>query len=262
MATWIVGDIHGCYETFMTLIHSPEIKQEDIIVLIGDMTDRGPNTWEILQWAIKNVSEDGRYQLILGNHESVIIQYYRYYLSKFKLSIDKIPMCKFVMHKQFDFAKCMMEHGAQTFQDIEPIVSFLRKLPIFKWITVNKDDGGQQEYLIVHGWCEKEPYLESEEELLYGREVGDSRFPGKLREYKQKHNEILIHGHTPTNMDILSRHGAKRGYVWERNNCINIDCGCVYARPDNKGQLAAIRLEDRKIIYTDPLPELNAAGYL
>lgn len=49
MATWVIGDVHGCYNEFLKLIHNEEIKDTDTIILIGDIIDRGSDSYKMLQ---------------------------------------------------------------------------------------------------------------------------------------------------------------------------------------------------------------------
>ena len=41
---WIVGDIHGYKETLNSLISNLNLGLEDIVVCLGDMVDRGPDS--------------------------------------------------------------------------------------------------------------------------------------------------------------------------------------------------------------------------
>ena len=41
---WIVGDIHGYKETFKLLINNLNLNSGDIIICLGDMVDRGPDS--------------------------------------------------------------------------------------------------------------------------------------------------------------------------------------------------------------------------
>jgi serine/threonine protein phosphatase 1 len=64
----IIGDIHGCYFTFLALLG--KIKSEypnDEIVLCGDLVDRGPSSAQIVQWVI-----DKNIKCVQGNHEQMM----------------------------------------------------------------------------------------------------------------------------------------------------------------------------------------------
>ncbi len=48
--TIVVGDIHGCFDEFMLLLQKCGYSPEDIVVSVGDLTDRGPKSRETLEW--------------------------------------------------------------------------------------------------------------------------------------------------------------------------------------------------------------------
>ena len=73
MATFVIGDIHGCWKAFETLIRRIPIRDEDTIVTLGDYVDRGPNVRAVLSWLIDRQQRRTLHALI-GNHEEVMLQ--------------------------------------------------------------------------------------------------------------------------------------------------------------------------------------------
>jgi bis(5'-nucleosyl)-tetraphosphatase (symmetrical) len=69
MKIWVVGDLHGCEETFKALIRQMELKKEDRLISIGDLINRGPRSAEVLDMFCK----DRRFSAILGNHDWAFI---------------------------------------------------------------------------------------------------------------------------------------------------------------------------------------------
>ena len=65
MQTLVIGDIHGCYEEFQSLLDKAGLTDEDSIVSVGDCVDRGPNTPAVLKF----FQEEPDAKLIMGNHE-------------------------------------------------------------------------------------------------------------------------------------------------------------------------------------------------
>ena len=67
MATYAIGDIHGCYETLRRLLarigYDPA---RDRLWLVGDLVNRGPRSLAVLRWAI---SQGDRLVAVLGNHD-------------------------------------------------------------------------------------------------------------------------------------------------------------------------------------------------
>jgi bis(5'-nucleosyl)-tetraphosphatase (symmetrical) len=67
MATWVIGDIHGCWETLQRLLERIEwVSERDELWLVGDLVNRGPSSLEVLRWAREH-SE--RLVAVLGNHD-------------------------------------------------------------------------------------------------------------------------------------------------------------------------------------------------
>ncbi len=67
MATWVIGDIHGCWQTLTKLLERIEWKPEsDCLWLVGDLVNRGPSSIDVLRWAHDNRD---RVTPVLGNHE-------------------------------------------------------------------------------------------------------------------------------------------------------------------------------------------------
>lgn len=63
---WVIGDIHGCYKTLLALIRQIEASEyaSDSITFMGDLIDRGPQSAEVVQYAI-----DNHIDCCMGNHE-------------------------------------------------------------------------------------------------------------------------------------------------------------------------------------------------
>jgi hypothetical protein len=69
MATWIIGDIHGCSEELVRLLDHLELGDEDRLVCTGDLFHRGPDPAGVLQLLLES-----RAEFVLGNHERVLLQ--------------------------------------------------------------------------------------------------------------------------------------------------------------------------------------------
>lgn len=67
MATWAIGDIHGCWQTLERLLESIDWNSaEDELWLVGDLVNRGPSSLEVLRWAVRH---QDRVSAVLGNHD-------------------------------------------------------------------------------------------------------------------------------------------------------------------------------------------------
>ena len=67
MATWVIGDVHGCWKTLQRLLGSIGwAPDRDSLWFVGDLVNRGPSSLEVLRWAYEH---RGNITVILGNHD-------------------------------------------------------------------------------------------------------------------------------------------------------------------------------------------------
>lgn len=63
--TFVIGDIHGCFDELQELIEKIELKDEDMLISLGDIIDRGNKSKEVYHF-FKNRSNS---KVLMGNHE-------------------------------------------------------------------------------------------------------------------------------------------------------------------------------------------------
>ena len=75
MKTFIFGDIHGCADTFAALLDRVQPDEAcDRLILLGDLFDRGPQSWEVFQKVKELEGRFGsRFTLLRGNHEDYLL---------------------------------------------------------------------------------------------------------------------------------------------------------------------------------------------
>jgi len=67
MATWVIGDVHGCWQTLQRLLEGIEWDPGyDSLWFVGDLVNRGPASLEVLRWAYAHRE---RLTVVLGNHD-------------------------------------------------------------------------------------------------------------------------------------------------------------------------------------------------
>lgn len=67
MATYVVGDIQGCFKTFQSLLRRLKFKPHyDKLIVLGDFINRGPRSLEIIRYIIEH---EEHISVVLGNHE-------------------------------------------------------------------------------------------------------------------------------------------------------------------------------------------------
>lgn len=63
--TLIIGDIHGCYDELLALCAQAQLRDDDQVVSVGDLVDRGPAPGAVLRW----FRERPGAVALMGNHE-------------------------------------------------------------------------------------------------------------------------------------------------------------------------------------------------
>ncbi|WP_276948806.1 metallophosphoesterase [Acetatifactor muris] len=69
MSTYVISDIHGCCNEFLSMLEKIRFSESDNLILAGDYIDRGKQSYEMLKWleqCLPNVL------LLRGNHEEEI----------------------------------------------------------------------------------------------------------------------------------------------------------------------------------------------
>lgn len=241
MAHYAVGDIHGCFNDFINLKNQIEDSDPDaVFFLLGDIIDRGPNVIEMLLWAMDNITIDGKYQMVLGNHELEVIDWYQYhYIPWLEVSIPKYTMPR----TYYDFSDVMEENDLLDKEHLDGTIKFFKERPLY--INLKVEGALNYHARIAHAWYPDKNYLKTcdEEDYVWSRLHINKEFEDL--EYK---NAVLIHGHTPTQDQECVKYGAPAGLIWFKKRSINLDCGCCYKT--FKGKLGAVCLENLTEYYS------------
>ncbi len=65
MRKFIIGDIHGCYDELIELTDKIGLKDDDLLIALGDIVDRGNKSKEVYTY-LKNRPNT---IVLMGNHE-------------------------------------------------------------------------------------------------------------------------------------------------------------------------------------------------
>ena len=74
MRTILIGDVHGCDNALHALLEKVGVDHQDTLVLLGDLFDRGPDSWEVFR-TVQELAKThgGRFVLLRGNHEDYLL---------------------------------------------------------------------------------------------------------------------------------------------------------------------------------------------
>lgn len=66
---WVIGDIHGCFESLQGLIKKINFNPDkDNLWFVGDLVNRGPQSLEVLEY-VYELHKNSLAKVVLGNHE-------------------------------------------------------------------------------------------------------------------------------------------------------------------------------------------------
>ncbi len=72
MARFIVGDIHGCWDSLTALVAQLHLAPGDRLWSTGDLVGGGPRSLEVLRWA-RTRHAAGAFEAVLGNHDLSLV---------------------------------------------------------------------------------------------------------------------------------------------------------------------------------------------
>ena len=228
---WAVGDIHGCNETFNSLIKLMKLEQNDKVICLGDLVDRGPNSHGVL----KTVFNNKNMYSLKGNHEQIMDE---------ALTGNNKTVTDFWID---------IIGGHQTLESM-PGLKSEKSERAKKWLEFTRTFPSEiilKKFRLVHaGFREDIPINQNtERDRLRSRRIFLSDSP--LDPKRQ-----IIVGHTP--VQLLSDYGINsqnRG-IWKSKILLSdgrhaikmIDTGVILAGRNKNPKLTAINLLSGKII--------------
>ena len=66
-----MSDIHGLYDRYEAMLKKIDLKEDDRLYVLGDVIDRGPDSFQILQ----DIMGRENVEMFLGNHEHMMLTY-------------------------------------------------------------------------------------------------------------------------------------------------------------------------------------------
>ncbi len=242
----VISDIHGYYDTFVELLEKISYSSEDVLVILGDMIEKGPNSLAVLR-LIMHLTEEYPVFVLLGNHDMILRELQRadrneeflHYLRTKKHSILQ-EMCRELsvpIHENMNvpfLKRLLLEH-------FEPEVSFINRLPhVIE----------TEHFVFAHA----QVLPGALEELTPGQVLKADAFLKKGYAFEK----YVVVGHWPV---MLYREGKRDAnpLVHSQRRIVCIDGG-IGVKPD--GQLNALLItpleEEFQAVYADPFPKATA----
>jgi serine/threonine protein phosphatase 1 len=229
MATWAIGDVHGCFQSLRALIENKIIPSRgDEFIFLGDYIDRGPQSKQSIDYIIGLEDMGFEVKSILGNHEKSMIDAYHEDFN-LKPSFWKKPKnLKKIQWYSYGGNKTMESFGTDDLKQIpEHYIKWLEGLSYY-FVT--------QDFVLVHAGLnfENEDPFEDKHSMLWIRDFKPE--PEKIQ------NRKVIHGHIPVHLDFIKESVQSSMYQF-----IDLDNGCVYPDRPGQGNLVAMNLQSKQL---------------
>ena len=172
-----IGDMHGNFSRLLSLFHKIKFDQEqDLLILLGDYIDRGPENMRCLRWAME-MSENPNVIALRGNHEDMMLSYYL--LGTLEGTVW-LPNGGYMTKGELD-AWAKKDPDA-----IGKALDFIQRRPLY-----HRLEAKDKEYVFCHAGLRPGIPLEEQkdEDLLWIRQEFYNGYTGSA--------EIIV-GHTPT----------------------------------------------------------------
>lgn len=207
-----VSDIHGCARTFIALAENViQLKKEDILYLLGDYIDRGPDSKGVIDY-IMRLRETGFNVITLrGNHEAMLLS-----------CLEQDAACSMFLNNGGD--KTLESFHVSSVHQLND--QYLRFFNSLEYYAV------YEKFILVHAGLNFDvcdPWEDKQAMLWTRRFKVSPDYSGK----------IVVHGHTPTALMEIQESIAEA----EKEQQINIDNGCVYGLNEFYGNLCCLQLD-------------------
>ena len=218
---FVMSDIHGQYDLFLKMLGKIDLKREDLLVIMGDICDRGEKSYEIYMKCMKMIKLGYNLKFILGNHEDMLLEdlendYPIRYETEYSI---------FRNSKYFDKKNMKNWHEENFGAEIEWLVEWLKNCPLVIFGNEN---------IFVHAGLDLQTALAEQERetVLWTREEFWLMENVELEEYRGKN---IYFGHTP---NINGRISQKTDKI------SGIDCGAFFTH-----FLGCVEVKSKEKIY-------------
>ncbi len=209
---FVITDIHGCFQTFLKLLDKISLKKVDQLFILGDMVDRGPYSYLVIEKIVQLINEGYAIFPLRGNHEQLFLNFNRENPRKLKTFAGR------------QYARHLLNETGHLPEFID---LFFSRLPYYYETDIA--------YLVHAGFnTRKINHFEEWKDMIWMR-----RFEYDKKKFKKK---MVIHGHVPIPFDDIS------SAVVSANKNINLDNGCIRADILGYGRLVCLNMDTNEII--------------
>ena len=214
--TYVMADIHGCYEQYRRMLDKINFKDSDTLYVLGDVVDRGEHPMKVL----RDMSMRANVYPIMGNHDYIAA----ILLERLSVEITENNYATHIDDNIMELlAAWLQDDGKPTLDDYERlaldergyILEYLNEFEPYETVTVNGN-----KYILTHAGLPESAALHTLDRFDSKDYVTATVDYGRIY-FK---DAILVTGHTPTFHIGEEWHGK----VLRGNNHLAIDTGGVF----------------------------------
>ena len=233
MAVYVMSDLHGNYEGFMSVLEQIHFSEADELYVNGDIVDRGRGGIKILQYMMMQPN----IYPIIGNHEYALMQVLDFVTQEITedsiSKIDEKTLQNIIEYQNIGGQVTLDEFHKLSKEEQQDIMEYLKEFAAYEEISVKGN-----KFVIIHaGFINFRPERKLDDYQLY-------ELIFKAPDYEKVYfmDKYLVTGHLPTR----AIEGAKPDEIYMANNHIAIDCASGYG-----GKVGCIRLDDFQCFYAE-----------
>ena len=233
MAVYVMSDLHGNYEGFMSILEQIKFSEEDELYVDGDIVDRGKGGIKILQYMMMQPN----IYPIIGNHEYALMQVLDFVTQEITeetiSKIDEKTLQNIIEYQNIGGQVTLDEFHKLSKEEQQDIMEYLKEFAAYEEISVKGN-----KFVIIHaGFINFRPERKLDDYQLY-----ELIFKAPNYEKVYFMDKYLVTGHLPTR----AIEGAKPDEIYMANNHIAMDCASGYG-----GKVGCIRLDDFQCFYAE-----------
>ena len=232
MAVYVMSDLHGNYDGFMSILKQINFSEKDELYIDGDVVDRGRDGIKILQYMMMQPN----IYPIIGNHEYALMQVLDFVTQEITedsiSKIDEKTLQNIIEYQNIGGQVTLDEFHKLSKEEQQDIMEYLEEFTAYEEITVSG-----KSFVIIHaGFINFNLNRRLDDYQLY-------ELIFKAPDYEKVYfkDKYLVTGHLPTR----AIEGAKPDEIYIANNHIAIDCASGYG-----GKVGCIRLDDFNCFYS------------
>ena len=249
---WTIGDVHGFSLTLERLLDECDLSMDDRVVLLGDLIDRGPDSFDVVRIA----RSDPRIHCVKGNHEDMMVN--GFHLEQ--LDQPNSDMRQWLYNGGLATVASYIRDYTDEFGQEDSEQLRLQVIDDKEWMERLPSHIVLDKWRLVHAGYDPRIELDSQEEdtLLWIRR------PFHSAEKPVDEQRTVVFGHTPT-MNLNTTPGTEKwGHPWfskvqlndGRSASVGLDT-CLFHEERQPAMLTAYNLQTLDVVRIARVEQWN-----